>query len=164
MPDVWKGLLKISVPQGEILFEAMPAAPPLPALPRLLSKIAYEPNTGCWLWMGSCGPDGYGQMSHRERGRSLRRAHIVSFELHKGRVPAGFVLDHKCRIRCCVNPDHLEPVTDRENVLRGVGRGAISARMTICIRGHELSRIPGGKRYCPTCSAERKRRSHANLG
>lgn len=86
---------------------------------------------------------GYGQ--HREfvgaglRLGRKRPAHVVVYEVYKGKVPDGLDLDHLCKVRHCVNPDHLEPVTRRENVLRGEGLAAINANKTHCKRGHEFS-------------------------
>jgi hypothetical protein len=75
-----------------------------------------EPNSGCLLWLGALNDSGYGRIKHRRR---FRRAHIVAWEQTNGPVPSGLVLDHKCRVRCCVNPIHLEPVTQAENLRRG---------------------------------------------
>lgn len=76
------------------------------------SHVHYEPNSGCWLWDGADNGSGYGKF----RGRY---AHRVSFEMHKGPIPQGMHLDHLCRVPCCVNPSHLEPVTNAENARRG---------------------------------------------
>lgn len=92
--------------------------------PRLFDKIAPCPLTGCWLFVGSqWGRDhkvpggAYGQVREGERRRP---AHVVIYEQLIGPVPAGLVLDHLCRMRLCVNPDHLEPVTHAENAKRGL--------------------------------------------
>ena len=74
-----------------------------------------EPNTGCWLWLGALNDRGYGRVKQVSR---FRRAHIVSWELQRGPVPDGLCIDHLCRVKSCVNPDHMEPVTKRENTLR----------------------------------------------
>ena len=84
---------------------------------------------GCWVWMAGIRPDGYG----RWKGRL---AHVVSYERHKGPVPQGLELDHLCRVRCCVNPDHLEAVTHSENIRRGHGWGYIHRQKTHCPKGH----------------------------
>lgn len=73
----------------------------------------------CWLWTGSDNGVGYGQF-YRAGGKKTY-AHIFSYELHKGPIPAGLSLDHLCRVRNCCNPNHLEAVTHRENCLRGEG-------------------------------------------
>lgn len=64
---------------------------------------------GCWVWMGTITSARYGSFRIGER---LHSAHRVSYELTYGQVPVGLQLDHICRIRCCVNPNHLEPVTN----------------------------------------------------
>lgn len=77
-------------------------------------------NGGCHLWIGSL-RGGYGRM--RANGRT-QEAHRVAYEEHYGPIPTGLVLDHKCRVRCCINPLHLEPVTHAENIRRGeAGKG-----------------------------------------
>lgn len=112
-----------------------------------------EPNTGCWLWFGAF-KDDYG--SFREK-----RAHRVAFAALNGAIPAGLVIDHTCRTPCCVNPDHLEAVTIRENNLRGVGWGAVNANKTVCACGLEFASNRRGRRWCRRCSnaSERARRA-----
>jgi HNH endonuclease len=72
---------------------------------------------GCWIWIGSISPEGYARL---HKGGSPKQGHRISYEIHKGEIPKGFDLDHLCRVRCCVNPDHLEPVTRKENLNRGI--------------------------------------------
>ncbi len=88
----------------------------------LSSRYIPEPNSGCWLWLGELNSAGYGRISqgNNKIGKRVRSlAHRVSYELAKGPVPEGFDLDHLCRVPCCINPDHLEPVTRSENNRRG---------------------------------------------
>lgn len=99
---------------------------------------------GCWEWSAGR-QQGYGRL--RLRGQT-RRAHVIVYEWLMGPVPGGMVLDHLCRNRACVRPDHLEPVTDRTNILRGFGTGAQFARRTHCVNGHEFT--PENTYYCET--------------
>ena len=118
----------------------------------------YVPDgSGCWLWYGALGSKGYGQLT--VSGKSVK-AHRFVYERNKGTIPAGLTLDHLCRNRACVNPDHLEPVTLGENTMRGMCPQALNARKTHCLRGHPLEPIPSkpGYRHCRTCSAADKRR------
>lgn len=144
------------------------------ALPvRIQDKIAPDPNGGCWLWTGYTAL-GYGMVHEAREGeqRHHRRlvAHRVVYELLHGHVESGLTLDHLCRVRSCVNPDHLEPVTRKENILRGFGVPARRARQTHCIRGHELSgpnlrlRL-NGYRNCKACevTADRARKARRRL-
>lgn len=110
----------------------------------------------CWLWTASRFPDGYGSFSVNGRARG---AHRVAYELLVGPIPSGLTLDHLCRNPSCVNPTHLEPVTDRENVRRGHGPTAVNARKTHCIHGHLLDEqntyiYPAG-RCCRRCAITR---------
>lgn len=131
---------------------------------RIAANSIPESNTGCWLWLLTVDRSGYGNM--RMDGRS-RGAHRISYEVHIGSVPDGMVLDHLCRVRSCVNPSHLEPVTNRENCLRG------AVVKTHCLRGHPLSgenlrfRPERGRAYparlCVTCVTERNRQSRERI-
>lgn len=105
-------------------------------LERFESFCAPEPNSGCWLWTGGLRMDGYARFWD---GRQIVRGHRWAFERLVGPVPAGLVLDHKCRIRSCVNPAHLEAVTQRENLRRGEGPPGTNCRRTHCRYGHEFT-------------------------
>lgn len=84
---------------------------------RLRDKIAPEPNSGCWLFTGRWeSGNGYGKVSWQGRDSMFHR---VVWEILVGPIPDGHVLDHKCRLRMCCNPDHLEPVTVQVNTHRG---------------------------------------------
>jgi len=88
----------------------------------VFSRVQTEPNCGCWLWMGETNNKGYGRIVRGNNHYGLRErflAHRVSYELVNGPVPEGMDLDHKCRVRLCVNPAHLEPVSRSENNRRG---------------------------------------------
>jgi hypothetical protein len=124
----------------------------------LESKAMPEPNSGCLLWLGSVNANGYARIE-RTATRRAQQAHRVAWEIVNGRVPDGLVLDHLCRVRCCINPKHLEPVTDTENKLRGAGWTAQNARKAFCHAGHPLSgenlRINArGARLCKACLLE----------
>lgn len=107
-------------------------------LRRFEDKYIPEPNCGCWLWHGSqC--RGYGQFWIEGR---LQKAHRVSYRYYVGEIPPNMDLDHLCRVRCCVNPKHLEPVTRSENTRRGLASHVAKSRAQardVCERGHPLS-------------------------
>lgn len=105
---------------------------------RIDEKISPEPNSGCWLWMGSVGSHGYGQIGKIPE-LATTVVHKLLYEKKFGPVPKGLELDHLCRIRSCVNPDHLEPVTRRENLRRGISPIARQMQQTECKNGHPLS-------------------------
>ena len=90
----------------------------------------------CWVWKGAPIKNGYGQ--YRRKGTRSCYVHRLVYEALVGPIPEGKFLDHLCRNRLCVNPGHLEIVTNRENVLRGVGPTAVNAQKTHCKRGHPL--------------------------
>lgn len=120
---------------------------------RFEEKFITEPNSGCWLWAASVNEGGYGQIRD---GVRMRKAHIVSYEFSNGSVPVGLELDHKCRVTSCVNPAHLEAVTHKENMRRGINAlPSINARKTHCKRGHLFdignTIVRGGQRRCRIC-------------
>lgn len=123
-------------------------------LERVESKIERVPEAGCWIWMASCDADGYGRI--RVAGRTAY-AHRVYYELVFGVVLMGFELDHLCRVRCCVNPYHLEQVTHKENMKRGETFIAKQLSKIHCLRGHLLEGTNiyhdplGRKRVCKLC-------------
>lgn len=128
-------------------------------LRRFLGKVRKDAR-GCWLWTGATQSRGYGSFGIGAGRTAL--AHRVSFELHRGPIPAGLTIDHLCRVRRCVRPDHLEPVPMRVNLRRGFGAPAVNARKTHCLHGHALGgenlRLrPDGRRQCRTCQREHER-------
>lgn len=132
-------------------------------LNKLESRMIPEPNSGCFIWLGAVNGHGYGIIGMRENGKKVqRRAHRVYYQLLKGLVPKELSLDHLCRNRLCINPDHLEPVTPVENVMRGESFYAKQARLTHCPKGHpyagkNLRMSPKGERLCRLCVARRAR-------
>ena len=124
----------------------------IPVADRLWAMVDKTPG-GCWNFTG-CKMKGYGQIRD---GSKAALAHRVSYEIARGPVPDGLELDHLCRNRSCVRPDHLEAVDTKTNVLRGNGPTAINARKTHCSKGHEFSkentrRHCDGGRVCIQCT------------
>ena len=118
----------------------------------LMSKVDTM-TSDCWLWNGSMYQNGYGKY-----GRRGIMAHRIFYTLFRERVPEDMSLDHLCRNRKCVNPDHLEIVTFLENVMRGDSQHAINARKSHCKQGHEFTSdntyVPPkrpGRRHCQEC-------------
>ena len=133
--------------------------------PRFWSKVDIGAPDECWPWLASKDPQGYGNF---HLGGRIVKAHRMAYELLIGCIPRGLTIDHLCRVHNCVNPHHLESVTNKVNALRGISPWAVNARRTHCIQGH-LFDIANtgrdrGKRSCKQCKkirdAERYRRSH----
>lgn len=124
---------------------------------RFWEKVDKNGPLGCWIWTASFTSAGYGQFIVMRGHRGYpRQAHRIAWELLRGPIPDDLVIDHRCRTRACVNPDHLEPVTNKENILRGISVPAINGRKTHCIRGHAFTpentyRPARGGRQCITC-------------
>lgn len=124
-----------------------------PLAERFWEKVD-KTDDGCWLWTAAKDSGGYGSIGLGANG-AIGSAHRVSYELNVGPIPEGLHIDHLCRNPACVNPAHLEPVTNRENVLRGL-RGVLK---THCPRGHEytpentLTYPAEGRRRCRICKA-----------
>ena len=129
-------------------------------LERFWDKVEVDSISGCWNWMGSKFASGYAQfkLTHTKNVR----AHRFAYEVNKGKVPKDFVLDHLCRNRKCVNPDHLEIVTQKENMIRGNSPPSLNSKKTHCSKNHPLSGdnlyFHNNKRYCKICIEETKRR------
>ena len=131
-------------------------------------RVQVDETTGCHIWLGSKARWGYGTL--RLNGKKIP-AHRFAWEQIHGPVPLGLVLDHLCRNTSCVNPEHLEPVTGKENILRSQGRAAQNARRTVCVNGHPFDFENTGRstfkgkqhRYCRTCSTERSRKYRAAI-
>ena len=152
---------------------------------RWMSKIRVDEVSGCWIWEGTISSWGYGHFAFQ--GKS-HKAHRWGFERLVG--PVEGPLDHLCHTRSvelgechggnecihrrCVNPDHLVPVTSRENILMGMSQSAINARKTHCHKGHLFDDAnthftPDGRRVCRKCNSmkqrlwrQKQRRRHVN--
>lgn len=136
-------------------------------LDHIYAAIEYEPNSGCWIYSGCLDRDGYGRATIRENGtRRTRIVHRVVYEAHKGKIPEGLVADHKCKVRSCCNPDHIEPVTAAENQRRGDSGKASRERAlarSACSRGHIYNEVgvywhTDGRRRCAECARLATRR------
>lgn len=124
-------------------------------------------STGCWMWQRATDSQGYGlTRKFRNPTNRISLAHRVSYEAFKAPIPTGLVIDHLCRTKACVNPEHMEPVTIGENVLRGIGLAATNARASHCGHGHEYSAentriaVERGRhrRVCLTCQKAKQAR------
>lgn len=130
---------------------------------RFWAKV--QPTGFCWEWTGAK-TRGYGSFATETGGK---RAHRVAYELLVGPIPDGLVIDHLCRNTSCVNPDHLEPVTQAENVRRGFNPGPGHGIRTHCPHGHaytpENTRIQArtGAQICRTCTRARRRINKARV-
>lgn len=116
-----------------------------PAITRFYDLFEPVTESGCWIWLGNQS-HGYGYLSVKGK---RTRAHRFSYEHHIGAIPEGLVLDHLCRNPCCVNPYHLEAVSQQEN------RKRQADAITHCKRGHKFSKentyFYNGARCCKTC-------------
>lgn len=125
---------------------------------RFLAKVTVS-DTGCHLWTGATMTNGYGRFGGE--GRAVL-AHRWAYEHFIGPIPEGLELDHLCRVRNCVNPFHLEPVTGAENRRRGEGFAGRQSRQTACKHGHPLDEentyVWRGQRKCRTCNRIRSQR------
>lgn len=128
------------------------------AIQRLCAKISIQPN-GCWEWTGAKAGVGYGAIAYDGR---LTYTHRVAYELFVGPIGSGLQIDHLCRNRICCNPDHLEPVTQRENMVRGTSLFAQQLKRTHCPRGHEYTAenthlSKRNERTCRQCGRDKAR-------
>lgn len=129
-------------------------------LKEFFSNIKFNESNWCWEWKNA---KIYGYF--RLNGKKTV-CHKISYQLFIGPIPQGLELDHLCRNMKCCNPEHLEAVTHKENVLRGIGPTAINAQKTHCDNGHEYTpentfiRPKSGNRDCRICMLSRSRAHH----
>lgn len=133
----------------------------LSLIDRFMSRVEKDDADGCWLWTAGGSGNGYGRFAISHDTNVT--AHRWHYEHHHGPIPEGMQLDHLCRVRNCVNLDHLELVTARENILRGQTVSAANARKTHCKNGHPFDEqnthvTPRGTRRCRSCAREAQRR------
>lgn len=132
----------------------MPTSRQCRPIPERFWEKVIKREGGCWEWQAKRNQYGYGKFSISRRSEVF--AHRLSWELMRGPIPAGLVIDHLCRNPACVNPDHLEPVTQMENVRRGE-----HVTKNQCVNGHTLTPDnlyfrKNGARRCRVCAAERR--------
>jgi HNH endonuclease len=135
---------------------------------RFWKKVDKNDPNGCWIWRGALRNkrDGYGVISLPGKPTRYKMAHRVAYELIKGPIPEGFEIHHQCRVRDCVNPDHLEPLPPDKNI-RHKGsyiaplrppRGIPNALKEVCSRcGKPYDYIHNRKRYCLSCIGDRQK-------
>ena len=127
---------------------------------RILLHSMPEPNTGCWLWLGDSVKGGYGRVFD---GKRKVLSHRMSYEVFVSPIPDGLTIDHKCKVTCCCNPNHLEPVTMKENTMRGNSFSKVNALKTHCQNGHEYTNEntylykKNKRRECVICMKEREK-------
>lgn len=135
---------------------------------RFMVKVAVDDDSGCWLWIGPLRNQGYGQFALPQK-RTVS-AHRWAYEQFVGPIPHGLTIDHACNVRRCVNPDHLRPMTLRDNLLIGGGMSIprILKSRTLCPYGHAYDEVntgldKDGRRYCRACKTRRRHERAAKL-
>lgn len=127
-------------------------------LTRLVEKFwsKVQKTPGCWLWTGSLSSTGYGNIPVNPPSSKSIGVHRLSYETSIGPIPDGLEIDHLCRVRHCVRPDHLEAVTHAVNLARSNSPAGLNSRKTHCSKGHpydgdNLRIDPNGQRKCRAC-------------
>lgn len=146
-------------PSGEVLAPSMKVE----SMERFWQKV--EKTERCWLWRGAVDNNGYGRF--RLNGKTVY-AHRLAYKLSVHSIETDMTLDHLCRNRQCVNPDHLEQVTNKENILRGQAPSAKAARRTTCLNGHVYDDAntywrKNGQRVCRVCHRDEMRRTRRHV-
>jgi hypothetical protein len=139
------------------LDEAMANRKVTPPSERFWRHVEMVTESGCWIWTGVTDHTGYGRFN---LGHSTVAAHRFAYELFREPIRKGLTIDHLCRVKCCVNPDHLDQVSLRENILRSDSASARAARQTHCVNGHLFDEAnthitPLGSRCCRACRRNR---------
>lgn len=123
---------------------------------------------GCWLWLGPKDRDGYASQwrigSRSDGTRTKIRPHRFAYQEFVGPIPDGMTIDHLCRVRCCVNPDHLEPVTARENTQRGWRATKLYCPYGHPLFGPNLKIAKSGQRVCRECQRAAVRYNYRKTG
>ena len=145
--------------------------PRIPAFVRFWNHVLLQPESGCWLWIGTRTWNGYGRMSYRNRGFAAHR--FVKIIQTGKPIPDNMEIDHLCRNRWCVNPEHLDIVTKRENMRRSpLVLASLNEAKTHCPKGHPYSKTNtrwrmyknGRQRVCRICDVLRSRAYKARTG
>lgn len=140
--------------------------PRVPLAERLWRRV--DKTETCWFWTGAKAGGGYGVIVEDAPSRKMRGVHRVAYELTRGPIPDGLVVNHLCRTPACVRPDHLEAVTQAENVAYSDRVLGIRSVLTHCPQGHEYTpentRLRLGKwRHCRACDLARTRQTGTSL-
>jgi hypothetical protein len=138
MTPTYSGVMtpRIAAPPPELLPDGRPVYSDAD-IQRFVSKFRVPADVNdCWEWTDALTASGHAQVSMHG---TTCPAYRVSYQMFVGPIPDELTLDHLCRNRACVNPTHVEPVTIRENTLRGIGPSSVNAAKTHCLRGHEFT-------------------------
>ena len=131
---------------------------------RVLSRITVN-NQGCWEWKSPLHDGGYATMSVDDKSQYIHR---LIYEYYHGQIQSDLQIDHLCRNRKCVNPIHLELVTQKENIMRGKGVGVLNSLKTQCPKGHPYTKenlimYKDGSKKCRICHNERQKQYQRKL-
>jgi hypothetical protein len=132
--------------------KVMPGVP-APAEERFW-RFVKKTDDGCWFWVGGKDRKGYGRF--RAENKKFWSAHRWAYQYFVGSIPEGMQTDHLCRTPSCVNPAHMEIVTNDENQRRA------NLLVTTCKYGHQLDGVKKRQRYCKTCAREYNHRRKSN--